>query len=522
MAATPTIQSGQITMAAAATSVTVDRGVDPGFDTAVTPTNTILWPATWRANDASGTVGTIQGVLTDGNTITFRRNNATTADCIIEWCMSSYASGVVVQHKVITVNAASASGTVAIDAASIGGGRFLIHSGTYTSSTSSRDYNARVIFDSTTQLSANRTNTTTQLDIAVQVVEHDSATVQTITFSRTGTTALTEDEAVSAVTLANTAVFASSQHSANVGPAEWKYDLSFTSTTNLRISRITGTSTNLTLTAYVVSFSDGTAVQHVANLHSASVTDDTTISAVTLARTVVTKLDVGSGLSWAAVTAATIASRAAGTRLLTTTTNLRTEKASATTDVTFNSQVIEFAEGGASAAVTGTLAAGTKTQADVVAGGLTIILTLSGDTWVTAGATFDAIRDDIIAGLDAASSPSTGWNTLVRDTLAVTTVVRTSDTIVTITLPAIPTYAITADEVVTATIPAAALTGGVPIIATPTITIHEGAVLSAYSGTTNGSGVLATNLTSDQSGVRVKTKAFVGATLVGLTTTRPT
>lgn len=346
MAATPTIQSGQITIAAAATSVTVDQGVDPGFDTAVTTTQTILL-FTWRANDASGTVGTVRGVLTNGTTITFDRNNATTADCIIEWQLVSFSSGVVVQHKAITVNAASASGTVAIDAASIGGGRFLIHSGTYTAGTQSRDINSRVQFDSTTQVSANRTTTTSQLDIAVQVVEHDSATVQTITFSRTGTTATTEDETISAVTLANTAVFGSSQHSANVGPAEWKYDLSFTSTTNLRASRITGTSTNLTLTAYVVSFTDGSVVQHVANLHSASTTSNATITAVTLARTVVTKRDVGSGLSWAAVVAATIASRGAGTRLLTSTTNLRTEKASATTDVTFNSQVIEFAEGGA-------------------------------------------------------------------------------------------------------------------------------------------------------------------------------
>ena len=522
MAATPTIQRGQITIAAAATSVTVDRGVDSGFDTAVVLTETILWPATWRANDASGTVGTIQGVLTDGNTITFRRNNATTADGIIEWCMSSYASGVVVQHKTGTVAAASASQTVAISAPSISGGRFVLHGGTYTAGTQSRDINTRVSLNSTTEALVSRTTTTSDVEVAFQVIDYDTATVQTITFSRTGTTATTEDETISAVTLANTAVFGSSQHSANVGPPEWKYDLSFTSTTNLRATRITGTSTNLTITAYVVSFSDGTTIQHVANLHSASVTDDTTISAVVLARTVVSKLDVGSGLSWAAGVTATIASRAAGTRLLTTTTNLRTEKASSTTDVTFNSQVIEFAEGGASAAVTGTLATGTRTQADVVAGGLTLLLTLSGDTWVTAGATFDAIRDDIIAGLDAASSPSTGWNTLVRDTLAVTTVVRTSDTVVTVTLPAVPSYAITADEILTVTIPAAALTGGVPIVATPTITIHEGAVLSVYSGTTNGSGVLTTSLTSDQSGVRIKTKAFVGATLVGLTTTRPT
>lgn len=344
MASTPTIQSGQITIPAAGTSVTVGRGVDPGFDTTVTTTKTILL-FTFRINEAGGVGPTVRGVLTDSDTITFSRNSYTTQDCIIEWQLVSFATGVVVQHKAITVNAGNASGTVAIDAASIGGGRWLIHGGTYTTSTSSRDYNNRVVFDSTTQVSANRTNTTTQLDIAVQVVEHDEATVQTILFSRTATTSLTEDEPISAVTTANTAVFASSQHSAAETPNVTKYDLSFNSTTVLRATRITGTSTNLTITAYVVSFADGTTIQHVPNLHSASAISNTTITAVVLARTCVTKLDTGSGLSWSAVTSATIAQRGSGTRLLTSTTNLRTEKPSAATDVTFNSQVIEFAEG---------------------------------------------------------------------------------------------------------------------------------------------------------------------------------
>lgn len=37
---------------------------------------------------------------------------------------------------------------------------------------------------------------------------------------------------------------------------------------------------------------------------------------------------------------------------------------------------------------------------DIVLGGKTIILTISGDTWVAAGAAFDAIRQDIINGLN--------------------------------------------------------------------------------------------------------------------------
>lgn len=176
---------------------------------------------------------------------------------------------------------------------------------------------------------------------------------------------------------------------------------------------------------------------------------------------------------------------------------------------------------GATAAVTGTLATGTKTQADVKAGGQTIILTLTGDTFLTP---FDStITAALTAGVDAASSPATGWNTVVRDAAVnPITWVRTSATVATGTLAANPSYAITADEVLTVTIPASALTGGVAIIATPTITIHEGAVLSAYSGTTNGSGVLAVNLTSDQAGILVLTRAYIGATEVGRITTLPT
>jgi hypothetical protein len=49
-------------------------------------------------------------------------------------------------------------------------------------------------------------------------------------------------------------------------------------------------------------------------------------------------------------------------------------------------------------------------------------------------------------------------------------VVRTSDTVVTITLPAFGTYNITAGETITVTVPATAVTGDA-IVATPTFDI---------------------------------------------------
>jgi hypothetical protein len=130
-----------------------------------------------------------------------------------------------------------------------------------------------------------------------------------------------------------------------------------------------------------------------------------------------------------------------------------------------------FTEGSsATAALTGTVTA-TITETDIVTGGKTIILTLSGDTWVAAGGTFDGQRANIIAGLDSAQSEGTGWDAVVKVLQGVAGVVRTSNTVVTITLDAQATYNITAQETITATIPGTALTLGGAVVATPTFTV---------------------------------------------------
>lgn len=123
-----------------------------------------------------------------------------------------------------------------------------------------------------------------------------------------------------------------------------------------------------------------------------------------------------------------------------------------------------------SAAVTGTATASIN-EDDVVAGGKTIIITLTNDTWVAAGATFDGQRSNILQGLDSAQSEGTGWNAVVRDAEAVGAVVRTSDTVVTITLSAAATYNITATETITVTIPSTAVASGIATVATPTFTV---------------------------------------------------
>lgn len=125
----------------------------------------------------------------------------------------------------------------------------------------------------------------------------------------------------------------------------------------------------------------------------------------------------------------------------------------------------------ASAVVTGTITA-SVTEADIVTGGKTLIITLTGDTWIAAGAaSFDLQRDEIIAGCDSAQSEALGWDLVPKALQSLGGVVRTSDTVVTITWDAFATYNITGQETITVTVPATALVGALQLVATPTFTV---------------------------------------------------
>ena len=125
-----------------------------------------------------------------------------------------------------------------------------------------------------------------------------------------------------------------------------------------------------------------------------------------------------------------------------------------------------------SIALTGTVT--DDTEADIVTGGSTIILTITGDTWIAAGTGpigSTANTQALIDGLVSAQSEANGWNNVVQPGIETSDVVRTSDTVATITLDAEATYNITANETITATVPAEVLTGAVQIVASPTFTI---------------------------------------------------
>ena len=126
------------------------------------------------------------------------------------------------------------------------------------------------------------------------------------------------------------------------------------------------------------------------------------------------------------------------------------------------------------ATITGTITAGVS-ETDIVAGGKTLIITLTDDVWIAAGVgSFDLQRDEIIAGCDSAQSEVLGWDLVPKTTQSLGGVVRTSDSVVTITWDAFATYDITATETITVTPPGTATVSGVsPTIAAPTFTITE-------------------------------------------------
>jgi hypothetical protein len=93
---------------------------------------------------------------------------------------------------------------------------------------------------------------------------------------------------------------------------------------------------------------------------------------------------------------------------------------------------------------------------DIQDGGKTIIITLENDTWLAGGVLFDAVRQDILDGITTDASHGR-WLQYGIGAQPVSAVVRTSDTVVTITLVAAPDYEIRGTETITVKVPNAAL-----------------------------------------------------------------
>ncbi|WP_148660323.1 hypothetical protein [Neomoorella thermoacetica] len=127
----------------------------------------------------------------------------------------------------------------------------------------------------------------------------------------------------------------------------------------------------------------------------------------------------------------------------------------------------------ATATISGTLLP-SATESDIVAGGKTIVITLTNGTWASDVATNQAKRQALIDGFIANNNRNDKEWAKVKAALKAdpASVTRDSDTMVTIKLPDVPDYDITASQTVSLTIPKAALVGSsADVIATPSFTI---------------------------------------------------
>ena len=350
MATLSAIQRGSKTLSGGTASMTIVRGTDAGFNTTVTAASTILI-VTYRATSG---VGLINWELTDGDTITVARTD-TTGDVVVFWTLLSFTSGVVVQHKSVSLSTVQTTNTAAINATSIGGGRWIIAGGVNNSG-SNGPHRAwgRWKIDSSTQISVTRTTADGSDSIVCkcQVVEYDSATVQVVEKTLTTTTSTTDDTTITGVDTAKTAIWGTMQAGGAGTMTDQFWDGFLTSTTNFRIERNGTTSSTLTLTAYVVEFTDSASVQAVAVTHSDGVgTVNTTITAIDTSKACPLTSGISPGGMSAGRTATSTANyeRQYVSSELTTTTNVQTVRGSTSGAQAYHSQVVQFATASTSA-----------------------------------------------------------------------------------------------------------------------------------------------------------------------------
>lgn len=124
-----------------------------------------------------------------------------------------------------------------------------------------------------------------------------------------------------------------------------------------------------------------------------------------------------------------------------------------TSNLTPDTILVSF-EPEAEVALTGTVIAGGVLESEIVAGGETIIYTVSNDTWVATIGDDNSITTDFLAGITGNDAGANGWDNEVA--LVHGDLVRTSATVLTLTLPATAGYQIDTNETLTHVIPASA------------------------------------------------------------------
>jgi len=113
----------------------------------------------------------------------------------------------------------------------------------------------------------------------------------------------------------------------------------------------------------------------------------------------------------------------------------------------------------ATIALTGTAVSGGVLESEIVTGGETVIITISGDTWVPTIGANNAITTAFLAAITGNLADAAGFNAEVA--LVHGNLVRTSATVLTLTLPATAGYSITTgNEIVTVDPPASSSVDG--------------------------------------------------------------
>ena len=123
-----------------------------------------------------------------------------------------------------------------------------------------------------------------------------------------------------------------------------------------------------------------------------------------------------------------------------------------------------------SIALTGTAVAGGVLESEIVTGGETVIITLTGSTWGATLGADNAVTTAFLAAITGDLADAAGFNAQV--TLVHGNLVQTSTTIMTLTLPATAGYSITSgNETVTIAPPEDSLVAAVvPVVKTFVIT----------------------------------------------------
>lgn len=143
---------------------------------------------------------------------------------------------------------------------------------------------------------------------------------------------------------------------------------------------------------------------------------------------------------------------------------------------------------GASVSVSGNIQSGlNNTESEIRAGGSTIILTLSEDSWVGTLGNENSVTSSLVNGINGGTS----WNTFVIPAILGAdqgaSNVGVSGNTVTITIPQVPNYYLNGNDLVTVTVPSSALQSTADnVVASPTLTIQNEGVSMTVSGTLTG------------------------------------